>query len=320
MTELAVASTALTKQFGDFTAVSDIDLSIETGQVFALLGPNGSGKTTTVRMLTTLTDPTSGSASIFGHDVVAEADAVRLDIALTGQFAALEDNLSCRDNLVLMARLRGYPAGGARRVAESLIERLEIGEFADKCIKDVSGGQKRRVDLAAGLVVKPRLLVLDEPTTGLDPRSRSAVWSTVADLVALGVTVLLTTQYLEEADALADQIMLIDHGRSIATGSPSELKARIGGQRVDIVASDLAGQQRLDALLSEHFELIPTAMPRTISVPAPNATVDLDAVSAQVRHSGVAVDEIALRRPSLDDAFLALTGTAPESDHEAVAA
>jgi daunorubicin resistance ABC transporter ATP-binding subunit len=304
----AVSATALTKTFGDFTAVDDIDLEIPPGHVFSLLGPNGAGKTTTVRLLTTLTAPTSGTATVFGHDVVAEADAVRQCTSLTGQFAALEDNLTCRDNLVLMARLRGYGAPAAKRIAAELIDRFEMGPYVDKLVKAVSGGQRRRVDLAASLVVEPKLLVLDEPTTGLDPRSRNTVWSTVRDLVDLGVTVLLTTQYLEEADALADRIMLIDHGRSVAEGSPAELKALIGDQRVDVVVADNAALHRLVAHLDAAFELTVAEANRTISVPAPNETSDLDAVTAMVRTSGVPIDEIALRRPTLDDAFLALTG------------
>jgi ABC-2 type transport system ATP-binding protein len=225
----AVSAEGLTKRFGDFTAVDGFDLSVETGTVVSLLGPNGAGKTTIVRMLATLTTPTAGSASVFGHDVVREADEVRNIISLTGQFAALEDNLTARENLVLMARLRGYRRQPARRVVDSLIDRFDIGEFSEQTVKSVSGGQRRRVDLAASLVTKPRLLVLDEPTSGLDPRSRQVVWTTIRQLVDEGVTLLLTTQYLEEADALADRVVLIDHGRTVAAGSSNELKALIEG-------------------------------------------------------------------------------------------
>ncbi len=310
----AVTTHGLTKRFGDLLAVDGIDLHVATGTVLALLGPNGAGKTTTVRLLATLSVPTSGSATVCGYDVVREADAVRSVISLTGQFAALEDNLTARENLMLVSRLRGYGKPAATRVVDRLIDRLDIGEFRDKLVKSVSGGQRRRVDLAASLVVPPKLLVLDEPTTGLDPRSRQVVWSTIRDLIDDGVTVLLTTQYLEEADALADDIVLIDHGRTVASGTPSELKARIGDQRVDVVAVDGQGFDELVAALSGRFPLSLNRDRRTVSVPAPEDLADLGAVAAAVRASGVAVDEVALRRPTLDDAFLALTGNPPDAD------
>jgi daunorubicin resistance ABC transporter ATP-binding subunit len=309
--ELAVLTDGLTKRFGDLVAVDHVDLRIESGTVFSLLGPNGAGKTTMVRMLATLSAPTSGTAIVCGHDVVREADAVRSAISMTGQFAALEDNLTARENLLLMARLRGYGKAAAVRQVDSLIDRFDIGEFRDKLIKAVSGGQRRRVDLAASLVVQPQLLVLDEPTTGLDPRSRQVVWSTIRDLVEQGVTLLLTTQYLEEADALADDIVLIDHGQAVAAGTPSELKARIGDQRVDIVAADSQGLDGLVEALSGRFELSVVRERRTVSVPAPGEIDDLASVAAAVRSSGIPIDEIALRRPTLDDAFLALTGQPP---------
>jgi ABC-2 type transport system ATP-binding protein len=315
--ELAVTTDRLTKHFGDLVAVDAIDLQVEPGTVMSLLGPNGAGKTTTVRMLATLSAPTSGSATVCGHDVVREADAVRGVISLTGQFAALEDNLTARENLMLMARLRGFGKAPATRVVDSLIDRFDIGEFRHKLIKAVSGGQRRRVDLAASLVVKPRLLVLDEPTSGLDPRSRQVVWSTVRDLVEEGVTLLLTTQYLEEADALADNIVLIDHGRAVASGTPSELKARIGDHRVAVVAIDGRGLEDLVSVLSGRFELSVSRDRRTAWVPAPNQIEDLEAVADAVRTSGLPVDEIALRRPTLDDAFLALTGQPPTTDDPA---
>ena len=305
---LAIEAHQLTKKFGDFTAVDHFSLSVAEGSVLSLLGPNGAGKTTVVRMLATLAQPTSGTATVCGYDIGTQPDGVRSVISLTGQFAALEDNLTARENLMLMAQLRGYGKPAARRVVDRLIDRFDIGEFRDQLVKSVSGGQRRRVDLAASLVVQPRLLVLDEPTTGLDPRSRQVVWSTVRELVTEGITLLLTTQYLDEADALADQIVLIDHGRATASGTPGELKNQIGGQRVDVTTVDAPGFARLRAALAGQFTLTDTPERRTLSIPAPGAAGDLAAVTAAVLASGVAVDEIALRRPTLDDAFLALTG------------
>ena len=310
----AVTTEGLTKRFGDFVAVDAFDLRVEAGTVVSLLGPNGAGKTTIVRMLATLLAPTSGSATVCGHDVIREADAVRGLISLTGQFAALEDNLTARENLMLMARLRGFGKVAATRVVDRLIDRFDVGEFRDKLVKSLSGGQRRRVDLAASLVVQPRLLVLDEPTTGLDPRSRQVVWATIRDLVEEGVTLLLTTQYLEEADALADTIHLIDHGRTVAAGSPSELKAQIGDQRVDVVAVDSHGFEELARVLGHHFDVTVNAAKRMVSIPAPDEITDLASVAELVRSSQVAVDEVALRRPTLDDAFLALTGPAAEPE------
>jgi daunorubicin resistance ABC transporter ATP-binding subunit len=316
----AIEAHGLTKRFGDFTAVDALDLNVETGTVVSLLGPNGAGKTTMVRMLATLLRPDAGRARIAGHDVVTEADRVRRVISLTGQFAALDKNLTARENLRLMARLRGHGRATTRTIVAELIERFDIQDFRDRLVKDLSGGQRRRVDLAAGLIDRPRLLVLDEPTTGLDPRSRQVVWSTIRELVAEGVTLLLTTQYLDEADALADRVVLIDHGREIAAGTPAQLKAQVGEQRVDVVAADGASLQRLAGVLAEHFTTNVAREQRTVSVQAPEETTDLVRVAEVVRDSGVAVDEVALRRPTLDDAFLALTGhpavTDPPQDGE----
>ncbi len=313
--DLAVEADALTKKFGSFTAVDAVDLTVPRGRVVSLLGPNGAGKTTIVRMLATLSEPTSGTALVCGYDIVHQAHEVRQAISLTGQFAALEANLTARENLVLMARLRGYRRGQAVAVADNLIERFDIGDFRDQLIKSVSGGQRRRVDLAASLVTQPQLLVLDEPTTGLDPRSRQVVWSTIRELVAEGVTLLLTTQYLEEADELADHIIFIDHGVLVAMGSPAELRAQIGEQRVDVVATDKGGFDRLVAGLDPQFRMTLSPERRTISIPAPREAVDLGDVTNAVVAVGVAVDEIALRRPTLDDAFMALTG-APSHPNE----
>jgi len=304
----AIEACGLTKRFGDFTAVDALDLRVETGTVVSLLGPNGAGKTTMVRMLGTLTRPDAGWARVGGHDVVSEADQVRRVISLTGQFAALDKNLTARENIILMARLRGRGVRGARAVADELIDRFQIGDFRDRLVKNLSGGERRRVDLAASLIERPQLLVLDEPTTGLDPRSRQIVWSTIRELVSDGVTLLLTTQYLEEADALADRIVLIDHGREIAAGTPAELKAQVGEQRVDVVATDGAAFERLTATLSPRFAITSLPEQRTVSVAAPDEVADLARVVAVVQGERIPVDEIALRRPTLDDAFLALTG------------
>jgi ABC-2 type transport system ATP-binding protein len=316
-TPLAIDATGLTKRFGDFVAVDGFDLKVRTGTVVSLLGPNGAGKTTIVRMLSTLLKPDGGSARVNGYDTVRDAQAVRSTISLTGQFAALDPNLTARENLQLMARLRGRSRGEAAAVADRLLERFDGHEFAGRLIKQLSGGQRRRIDLAAGLIDPPQLLVLDEPTTGLDPRSRQVVWTTIRELVAEGITLLLTTQYLEEADALADHVVLIDHGREIAAGTPAQLKAQVGEQRVDVVAADTSAFEELgDALRDAGFDIVLIPETRTISIPAPNELDDLTAVSAAVATTGIHVDELALRRPTLDDAFIALTGHPAETQPE----
>jgi daunorubicin resistance ABC transporter ATP-binding subunit len=313
MESKAIQTQGLTKRFGDFTAVQALDLEVEVGTVVSLLGPNGAGKTTIVRMLATLLGPDGGRASVAGHDVVHDAARVRELISLTGQFAALDKNLTARENLVLMARLRGRGLRAAALVADELIERFDVVDFRDRLVKQLSGGERRRVDLAAGLIDRPHVLVLDEPTTGLDPRSRQVVWSTIRELVLDGVTLLLTTQYLEEADALADRVVLIDHGREVAAGSPAQLKAQVGQQRVDVVAADGVAFNRLLELLGARFEITPLGEQRTISVAAPDEVGDLSRVASAVEEAGIEVDEIALRRPTLDDAFLGLTGHTAEA-------
>jgi daunorubicin resistance ABC transporter ATP-binding subunit len=324
MTNIAIQTQGLTKRFDDFVAVDDLDLEVEVGTVVSLLGPNGAGKTTTVRMLATLLRPDGGTAWVAGHDVVQDAARVRELISLTGQFAALDKNLTARENLVLMARLRGRGLRDARNTADELIERFDAGDFRDRLVKQLSGGERRRVDLAAGLIDQPYVLVLDEPTTGLDPRSRQVVWSTIRGLVLDGVTLLLTTQYLEEADALADRVVVIDHGHQVAAGTPAALKAEVGQQRVDVIAADSAAFEQLLALLDGRFDVNPLIEQRTISVAAPDEAADLARVADAVEASGIGVDEIALRRPTLDDAFLALTGHAAteprEPEREEVAA
>ncbi|MFZ1063330.1 MAG: ATP-binding cassette domain-containing protein [Acidimicrobiales bacterium] len=314
--EPVVVTRGLSKHFGDFVAVDHFDLEVKPGSIVSLLGPNGAGKTTIVRMLATLSEPTSGTASVCGFDVVRDADQVRSVLSLTGQFAALEDNLTAQENLLLMARLRGYSKRTSQKIVEGLIDRFDIGEFRDKLVKSVSGGQRRRVDLAASLVVEPKVLILDEPTTGLDPRSRQVVWSTIRELVDSGVTLFLTTQYLEEADALADHIVLIDHGKATAAGTSNDLKALIGDQRVDVTVSDAKDFDALVAVLGGTFELSVDRDRRLVSVPAPHELTDLAAVTAALAQRRLAIDEIALRRPTLDDAFLALTGQPLSSDEQ----
>jgi daunorubicin resistance ABC transporter ATP-binding subunit len=317
MTESAVIAEGLSKRFGAFKAVDALDLEVETGTVVALLGPNGAGKTTTVRMLATLLAPDAGRASVGGFDVASEAARVRELISLTGQFAALDRNLTARENLILMARLRGRSGGNAGATADALLERFDAEDVAGRLVKQLSGGERRRIDLAAGLIDRPHVLVLDEPTTGLDPRSRQVVWSTIRELVLEGVTLLLTTQYLEEADALADRVVLIDRGRNVADGTPAELKTSVGEQRVDVVAADGSAYRYLLEHLEPRFETTGAAEQRTISVAAPGEVSDLARVAAAVEETGCPVDEIALRRPTLDDAFLALTGHVAQTEETA---
>jgi ABC-2 type transport system ATP-binding protein len=287
----------LTKSFGSLPVLSGLDLAVEAGSVFALLGPNGAGKTTTVRILSTLLKPDSGDVRVAGFDVARDPDAVRRALSLTGQYAAVDEVLTARENLRLMARLRHLPRGVRTRRVDELLERFGLGEAADRRVGAYSGGMKRRLDLAMSLVSEPTVVVLDEPTTGLDPRSRRDVWAAVSELAHGGATVLLTTQYLEEADVLADRIAVIDHGRVVAEGSADELKARLGSETVELFFEDFAS---LDAAGVDGI-----ADPERLCL-----RVASDGSAEGVRRLLDEVDgvqRIALHRPSLDDVFLSLT-------------
>ena len=286
---LAIDARALRKRFGRTDVLSGLDLAVLTGTVFALLGPNGAGKTTTINILTTLVTPDSGTAAVAGHDVVADAEEVKRRISLTGQSAAVDGVLTATENLVMMGRLSGLSRGRARTRAGELLDRFDLADAASRRVGTYSGGMRRRLDLALSLVVAPAVLFLDEPTTGLDTRSRQELWSVIRSLAGAGTTVFLTTQYLEEADRLADRIAVLDHGRIVAEGTPEELKARIGGDVVELRDAD-------GALLLE--------LPTDGSVHGLRAALDELDRSPAAAADGVAVS---IRRPSLDDVFLDLT-------------
>ena len=317
---LAVEASGLVKAFGTTRAVDGIDLQIPAGSVYGFLGPNGAGKTTTIRMLATLLRPDGGTARIFGHDVVRDARAVRDRISLTGQYASLDDALTGRENLVLLARLHGYSRSGAAARAGDLLDAFALTEAADRLVRTYSGGMRRRLDIAAGLVVTPDLLFLDEPTTGLDPRSRNEVWHVVRVLVAEGATVLLTTQYLDEADQLADRIAVIDHGTLIAEGTSSQLKASVGGGVLHVRLNDphdrSTAMQILAHALREPVTLDadPTGLSARVPAAGPAAGETSAQALAELSRAQIAVTEFALGQPSLDEVFLALTGH-PAADH-----
>jgi ABC-2 type transport system ATP-binding protein len=305
----AVEAVGLVKRFGDTTAVDGLDLTVSTGTVFALLGPNGAGKTTTIRILATLLRPDTGTARVLGHDVERDADAVRTRISLTGQLASVDDDLSGFENLVLLGRLLGLSRGDARRRAAELLDAFGLDEAAGRLVKAYSGGMRRRLDVAASIIVRPDLLFLDEPTTGLDPRSRNQVWELVRALVASGTTVLLTTQYLDEADQLADRIAVIDHGSVIAEGTSGELKAAAGRGALHVRVGDPERRDDAQRLLTRaldaqvRLEADPSALSASVS--------DADRVAhalAELTRTGIPVSEFALGQPSLDEVFLALTG------------
>jgi ABC-2 type transport system ATP-binding protein len=317
---VAITARGLVKTYGDVVAVDGIDLDVEQGSVVGLLGPNGAGKTTTVRILTTLLRPDAGSAFVGGHDVVRTPHDVRRVVGLTGQYAAVDEYLTGRENLELFGRLFHLPIAHVRERAAQLLERFDLTEAADRPIKTYSGGMRRRLDLASSLIGNPSILFLDEPTTGLDPRSRLGMWSVIEDLVAEGTTVLLTTQYLEEADQLADRIVVIDHGRVIAEGSADQLKAQVGGDRIEVVVAAVQAQAAATAL-GPAVGSVATVDDDGRRITAPvvgGATVLVDAVRA-LDAAGVHIDDIALRRPTLDDVFLSLTGHMAE-DEQPVAA
>ncbi|MCC5794091.1 MAG: ATP-binding cassette domain-containing protein [Chromatiales bacterium] len=303
----------LHRSFGATRALAGVDLSVRRGSVLGLLGPNGAGKTTMVRILATLLRPDAGRAVVGGHDVVSQAQRVRQLVGLTGQYASVDEKLTGRENLVLIARLLGQSRAAARARADELLREFELEHAAARAAKHYSGGMRRRLDLAASLVGRPEILFLDEPTTGLDPRARLSLWQLVRRLVAAGTTVLLTTQYLEEADALADEIVMLDHGRVIAAGTADQLKARVGARSLVLSLTDESQLPAVAALLEAAGGQPPQVNGRQISVPACDAGL-LRAVVRRLDESGLKVDEIALRSPSLDDVFLALTGHATGED------
>ncbi|GLY68546.1 ATP-binding cassette domain-containing protein [Amycolatopsis taiwanensis] len=310
---LAIQAEGLVKRFGETVALNGVDLEVPTGKVVGVLGPNGAGKTTMVRILATLLRPDAGRATIAGYDVARDPVQVRAAIGLTGQYASVDEDLSGTENLVLIGRLLGLSRAGARARADELLARFELSEAAGRAAKTYSGGMRRRLDLAASLVGRPQVLYLDEPTTGLDPHARIEVWNVVRGLVADGSTVLLTTQYLDEADQLADRITVIDHGRVVAEGRADELKRRVGGQTVQVRPTSPADVDAVARILAELTGVEPAA-DRDIGLltaPAPDPVL-LSALVRRLDAAGITVDELALRLPSLDEVFLALTGKPAE--------
>ncbi|MFF5209272.1 ATP-binding cassette domain-containing protein [Streptosporangium sp. NPDC000396] len=305
----AIRAEGLVKRYGDMVALNGVDLEVPAGKVVGVLGPNGAGKTTTVRILATLLRPDGGRATVGGHDVVRDPVRVRGLIGITGQYASVDETLSGTENLVLLGRLLDLSKRDAKARAAELLERFELTDAATRPISTFSGGMRRRLDLAASLVGRPQVLYLDEPTTGLDPHTRNEMWEVVRRLVADGSTVLLTTQYLEEADQLADRITVIDHGRVVAEGRPGELKRRVGGQILHVRPTLPADLDEVGRILFELTGLTPARDVNTglLTVPAADPML----VSALVRRldgAGIAADELGLRLPSLDEVFLALTG------------
>jgi ABC-2 type transport system ATP-binding protein len=316
--ELAVEATGLEKSYGAVKVLAGVDLRVEPGSVFALLGPNGAGKTTTVRILATLIRPDAGRARVAGFDVVRDRRQVRQRISLTGQYAALDELQTGAENLRMMARLSGLPGRRARRRARELLERFDLADAGDRRVATWSGGMRRRLDLAASLVAEPAVIFLDEPTTGLDPRGRQAMWRVVGDLAGAGVTVFLTTQYLEEADRLADRIAVIDGGRVVADGTAAQLKQRVAEQRLDLVLADAAAFQDAAGLLGERaVRRDPTRL--SIGVPTDGSATQVRALLDEVDPTRGAVERFAVHTATLDDVFLALTGRSagqPERERE----
>jgi ABC transporter DrrB family efflux protein len=313
----AVRVAGVTKHFGATVALAGVDLVVPEGTVFGLLGPNGAGKTTLVRVLATLLTPDAGRAEVFGRDVVGDAPAVRELLGLTGQFAAVDEILSGRENLVMFGRLFDLAPGEARRRADELLERFDLADAGDRPARTYSGGMRRRLDLASSLLTRPRILFLDEPTTGLDPRSRNQIWSIVRELVREGTTLLLTTQYLEEADELADRIAVIDHGRVIAEGTSNELKERIGGQLLEVELARATSRDEAQAVLSGVGcgDPVPAERADRLTLPAPRDGLELiEDAAAALRHAQIDVSNIGLRGPTLDDVFLQLTGAPASAD------
>jgi ABC-2 type transport system ATP-binding protein len=320
----AIEASGLVKRYDETVALAGVDLDVARGAVLAMLGPNGAGKTTTVRILTTLTEPTEGSARVAGFDVVNEADEVRRRIGLAAQDATVDELLTGRENLVMIGELFQIPRKKARIRADDLLERFDLTDAGDRLARGYSGGMRRRLDLAATLVAQPEILFLDEPTTGLDPRARIELWGVLERLVEGGVTVLLTTQYLDEAERLADDIAVVDHGRVIARGDARSLKRQVGGDQLHVIARDEADLDAIAQIMGRCARAEPTVDRATRSVTAPTegGPGAIASLAAELDGAGIGVEDLGLRQPTLDDVFLTLTGTPAEqaeADLEAVA-
>jgi ABC-2 type transport system ATP-binding protein len=314
--ELAIEAHGLRKSYGDVCALDGVDLQASPGTVLGLLGPNGAGKTTAVRILTTLLPPDGGSARVAGLDVVREAATLRSRIGLAGQYAAVDENLTGAENLEMVGRLYHLPKGEPRARAADLLERFDLAEAADRLVRTYSGGMRRRLDLAAALVAYPPVLFLDEPTTGLDPRSRLGLWETIEARVEEGTTVLLTTQYLDEADRLADRISVIDRGRVIAEGSSDELKDQVGGEWLDITLEAKEDAEIAAAALEQVAAERPAMVDGVLRMPIHKRQGAIADAVRRLDEVGIGIDDVAMRRPTLDDVFLTLTGHAAEEAEE----
>ncbi len=310
----AIEAEGLRKSYGDVLALDGVDLRVPAGTVLGLLGPNGAGKTTAVRILTTLLPPDGGSARVAGLDVARQAARLRTKIGLAGQYAAVDENLTGAENLEMVGRLYHLPKGRPRARAAELLERFDLAAAADRLVRTYSGGMRRRLDLAAALVAHPPVLFLDEPTTGLDPRSRLGLWETIEGRVAAGTTVLLTTQYLDEADRLADRIAVIDRGRVIAEGSSDELKDQVGGERLDVHLESAADADAAIAVLEPVAAERPVLVGGVLRMPIRRRRGAIAAAVRRLNEAGIGIDDVAMRRPTLDDVFLSLTGHAAARD------
>ena len=314
---IAIEASGLVKSFGEVKAVDGVDLTVRTGSVYGVLGPNGAGKTTTIRMLATLLRPDGGTARVLGHDIVSEADAVRSLVSLTGQLASVDEDLTGRENLILLGRLLGLRRADAKSRASELLEAFGLTDAAGRLVKNYSGGMRRRLDIAASIVVTPELMFLDEPTTGLDPRSRNQVWAIIRALVEEGTTILLCTQYLDEADQLADGIAVIDRGRVIAEGTPAQLKASVGSGALRVRLLDPEQREEAQRVLERELDGAIRLEPDPAALSAPCADAERAAAAvAELGRSGVRVADFSLGQPSLDEVFLALTGHPAEEPED----